>query len=447
MAERSVPRGDTTEEDESSEVKLSRVQRGLEFARRWNTRRFMQEELSPEETDEHDVEVDDDDEESMSPRRRRGRRLSRLLRTVLPKPERVEDDAERPRARGTARLFDGLIHQELEDQVDPETDDHEPETFAETASAQETGVDVEEDDPVVDAHPFGGAPAGGLPPVVVAPNPRAAEPQPNIPRVVSDSLPQPVRDDRLPGAVGGLLALDVLNYAVSRHRDNKNKKENLKQHGKIHNELQKQKEARERLEAQTKSLDERINKQETAKQPEATPLPRVEKQGATPIAQMVQERNEMMRNLYEQRGQALPELPQIEQQSPEERIVAPPEVARVVTPEQIEKAVELAAEQNIPLEAMYEKSHEARGVEADQRSAAMARGSLAGGGPSTQAAMGGRPKIQHANGSLSDDALLKQTNTSAIPVKKDLYKQAARTGTIVSFVLIIILVFAIILTS
>lgn len=171
--------------------------------------------------------------------------------------------------------------------------------------------------------------------------------------------------------VPGLVALDVLNYGVAKHRDKKNEKASIRRDEAIKKEQQKiaeknekklssqdlyQKELSRRLEKQEKQQQERLpkvrNKEFRTTLPEAN-------SNNTKIVENNTTNNRKVEQYTAVEINNTQPVASIETRMP---IVAAPDVA-LPSADTILHKVEEAAEKNIPIETQYELRHERKGNE------------------------------------------------------------------------------------
>ena len=233
----------------------------------------------------------------------------------------------------------------------------------------------------------------------------------------------------------GLVALDVLNYGIAKHRDkkidasSKERDERLKDaHSKSHNEITQRIKEQESV---NKQLQERLELQEKQRK---TALPRVRNSELRPRTVEVTNINvdKQTTKKPELQPQNVPE----EVKMLEHNIVRAPEVA-LPSANTILHKVEDAAEKNIPIETLYELRHERKGNEnftvATSDPVRQAAKSLKDSNPATRDVSGVVGVHQGSQPSEAQD-------------RKQAYQQAATTGALGAVVGIVLFIILYILT-
>lgn len=424
MEDRKRPENNSAEvsNSDATESRQGRVRKAFDAFRDRNEEgRFWADVLSGRSGESEGRFTGDDDEaederglatksssERLEPaKERRGRRLSRVLRSLFPRQERSDKLQElgTPTARSSAEDSEYVNYSRLQPR-----DISEPGAEAHSVTEQSVGTDEsmatealpvdlsnpdvpeivplrEPEETSYDQTPVSEEaldeteylPPVDLPPVyddVQQPLDEASEmPLYAAARDVAVTKHETVqnpRDERLSGAVAGLLLVDLVDYVATKRREKKlekriDKKQNDSEKT-IVSRLDTQQLKQEKLQHRTMEIEETTKKH--AKEIHA-PLQQVNK----PSNQQRETQARLPEKQPEIQGTRLPLPGAIErnQEAPDEPVSrithesdslkSQPEQVHRIEAVEILKAVEQAANKNVAIESLYEKRHEARGNE------------------------------------------------------------------------------------
>ncbi len=443
------PQGEKTEEQTSlSDSRQEKARTGIEgLLSRWR------DVLQSDKEDDEKEETGDEDSTETTPSKSRDGKLSSFLKSFLPKPEQIRDDASEAPAppittgdnAGVEAGFDPYtLLRPAPEAGDRPTEEPEP---GMNLPAPEASVDFEPEvneteEPVHDVPDVSAGEGGGtIPPIETSEPPeppdRGRTPIAVIPPVptervngppVPDVLPQPVsQQTRLErGAVAGLLTVDLLNYAAAKRRDTKIEAAAEKRAKGIDKKIEQEQRNREALErrladreAQTvfergRQANKQAEYQEVALRPDTKRAP----EQVSPVSGPERVERIMSRSL------GRPEVKEVQARAQAERVL---------------HKVEQAAEKNIPIEQTYEMRHEAKGADANL--------GWSGSGTTTtvQSSSGSAPQQQPSILPLptsTERPAKTQSQRGPSPEMIEYYKNAAKTGAAIALVLLLVFMVA-----